>query len=90
MKEKFKVDLNGELVLNNLSGYKTSLLPLIDEDMEIILDLNKISRIDIAGIQLILCFMDSRIKRGCRVYLDFHENKEIIDLFRMLGIDKII
>ena len=90
MKKKFKVDLTGEITLHHLNSYKTSLYPLLQEDVEIILDLNKTAKIDIAGIQLLLGFAQSKAKAGSRVYFEYHENQEISELFKILGVDKII
>lgn len=90
MKKKIKIILKGELVLSKLSNYSSSFLKVLDSNVDILLDLSEVVKIDAAGLQFLLAFFNSRVQRGKSLQFDFRKNEKVAELFHATGMEKII
>lgn len=90
MQKTFQLDLNGEITIFYLQGYYDSLVDLLDAKMDIVISLREVHKIDIAGIQLLLCFYRSRQKRGLLTFIEYEGNQTVGRLFKAAGADQLL
>lgn len=90
MKKSISVVLKGDIVLSKLKNYRESFLKVLDGDIEIVLNLNEVEKIDAAGVQFLMSFFNSRIAREKPVSIQYRGNAILEKLFGKIGIENII
>lgn len=64
-----RLEWRGECCIDSLGSQHDQLLKVLEDGVPIDVDLSEVSRIDTAGLQLLMCFILEAQRRGVRVVM---------------------
>jgi anti-anti-sigma factor len=86
----FKLEINGELTVQNSRLFKESLLKLVKHEGQLSLSLAAIRAIDVSGVQLIMTMNNACKQTERKLQIEWPEDRGVSDLINKTGLKAIL